>query len=69
MITKVSFHSVFRITFQDNNKVMIIKHLYEFLDQVGDSYCAIAGEMLVQSLGLDMQKECGPTVYSINNYL
>ena len=41
-ITKVSFHSVFRRTFQDNNNVMIIKLLYESLDQVGGSYCAIA---------------------------
>ena len=41
-ITKVSFHSVLRRTFQDSNKVMIIKLLYKSLDQVGGSYCTIA---------------------------
>ena len=57
-ITKVSFHSVFSRTFQDNNKVMIIKRLDEFPDQVGDSYCAIAGEDVSSSLTTcpDMQK-------------
>ena len=65
---KVSFHSAF---FLDNNMVMIIRLLYESLDQVGDSYCAIAGGDGRRSLTTQSGHaiECGPTVYSIYNYL
>ena len=50
---------------------MIIKLLYEFLDQVGNSYCAIAGEDVSSSLTTQSghAKECGPTVCNIYNYL